>query len=84
MILRHKSLVHHPMEVLKVPGFQSIGQTVIQAIQEAFLLLLISVNFMRSIATQLSEHGDVILHRHEPLFQIMNLLLLQLDNSLGT
>jgi hypothetical protein len=31
MILQHKSLVHHPLEVLKVLGFQSIGQTIIQS-----------------------------------------------------
>jgi hypothetical protein len=31
----------------------------------------------------LSELGDVLNHRHGPLFQILKLLLLQLDNSLG-
>jgi hypothetical protein len=36
---------------------------------------------MRSLARQLSEHGDVLVHRHGPLFQI--LYLLQLDHSLG-
>jgi hypothetical protein len=74
MVLQHKSLVHHPFDVLKVLGLQTIGQSIIQAIQETFLLLLISVDFMRSIARQLSELGDV--HRHGPLFQIMKLLLL--------
>jgi hypothetical protein len=70
------------MEILKVPDLQSISQSIIQAIQEA-LLLLISVNFMRSIARQLSEFGDILIHRHGPLFQIDELLLFQLDHSLG-
>jgi hypothetical protein len=82
VILQHKSLVHHPFDVLKIPGLQSIGQTIIQAIQGKVLLLLISVNFMRSIARQMSELGDILIHRHGPLFQIMKLLL-QLDNSFG-
>jgi hypothetical protein len=30
----------------------------------------------------LSELGDVLIHKHGPLFQILKLLL-QLDNSLG-
>ncbi len=46
MVLQHKSLVHHPLEVLKVLSLHSIGQSVIQAIQETFLLLLISVDFI--------------------------------------
>jgi hypothetical protein len=82
-ILQHKSLVHHPLEVLKVSSLQSIGQSIIQAIQEVFLLLLISVDFMRGILRQLSELGDVLIHRHAPMFQILKLLLLYLDNSLG-
>jgi hypothetical protein len=68
MILEFKRLVHHPLEVLKVPGLQSIGQSIIQAIQETVLHLLISFNFMRSIARQLSELGDILVHRHGLLF----------------
>jgi hypothetical protein len=49
-VLQHKSLVHHPLEVLKISGLQSLDQTIIQSIQKAILLLLISVNFMWSIA----------------------------------
>jgi hypothetical protein len=82
-VLQHKSLVHHPLKVLKVSSLQSIGQPFIQAIQETLMFLLISVNFMRSIARQLSKLGDVLIHRHGPLFQILKLLLLQLNNSLG-
>jgi hypothetical protein len=82
MVLQHKSLVHHLLEVLNVLGLQSIGQSVNQAIQETFLFLFISVNFMRSIVRQLSELGDVLIHRHGPLFKILKLLI-QLDNSLG-
>jgi hypothetical protein len=46
------------------------------------LLLLISVHFMWSIARQLSKLGNIFIHKHGPLFQIMELLL-QLDNPLG-
>jgi hypothetical protein len=80
-ILQHKSLVHHPLEVLEVSSLQSIGRPIIQAIQETLLFLLISVDFMRGVARQLSELGDILIHRHGPLFQILKLL--QLDNSLG-
>jgi hypothetical protein len=47
------------------------------------LFLLINVDFMRGATRQLSELGDVLIHSHGPLFQILELLLLQLDNSLG-
>jgi hypothetical protein len=83
VVLQHKSLVHHPMEVLKVSSLQSIGQSIIQAIQETFLLLLISVDLMQGIAGQLGELSDVLIHRHGPLFQILKLFLLQRDHSLG-
>jgi hypothetical protein len=33
-VLQHKSLVHHPLKVLKILGLQSIGQSIIQAIQK--------------------------------------------------
>jgi hypothetical protein len=82
VVLQHKSLVHHPLEVLKIASLQSIGQSIIQAIQKIVLLLLISVHFIWSIARQLSELGDILVHRHGPLFQIPELLL-QLDNPLG-
>jgi hypothetical protein len=51
-ILQHESLIYHPLEVLEVSSLQSIGQSIIQAIQETFLLLLISVDLMRGIAGQ--------------------------------
>jgi hypothetical protein len=82
MVLQHKSLVHHPLEVLKISSLQSIGQLIIQAIQETLLFLLINVDLMWGIARQLSEPNDVLIHRHGPLFQILKLFLLQLDNSL--
>jgi hypothetical protein len=75
MIFQLKGLVHHSMEVLKVFSYQSIGQPIIQAIQETLLFLLISVDFMWGVVRQLSELGDILVHRHGPLFQIMKLLL---------
>jgi hypothetical protein len=68
MALQHKSLVQHLLEVLKVLILQSIGHSVIQAIEEAFLFLLIGVDLMRGIAGQLSELCDVLVHRHGSLF----------------
>jgi hypothetical protein len=81
--LQHKSLVHHLLEVLKVSSLQSIGQSIIQAIHETFLLLNIGVDLMRGIAGQLSELSDVLIHRHGLLFQILKLFLIQFDHSLG-
>jgi hypothetical protein len=75
VIFQHKGLVHHPLEILKVSSLQNIDQCIIQAIQETLLFLLISVDFMQGVARQLSELGDVLIHRHEPLFQILKLLL---------
>jgi hypothetical protein len=46
LVLHHKSPVHHPMKVLKISGLQSIGMSIIQAIQKIVLLLLISVHFI--------------------------------------
>jgi hypothetical protein len=69
-ILEHKGIVHHPLDVLKISGLQSIGQPIIQAIQETLLFFLISVDFIRGVTRQLSELGDVLIHRHGPLFQI--------------
>jgi hypothetical protein len=64
------------LEVLKVSSLQSIGQPIIQAIEETLSFLLISVNFMWGVVRQLSELGDVLVHKHGPLFQILKLLLL--------
>jgi hypothetical protein len=50
VVLQYKSLVHYPLEILKVLGLQSVDQSIILAIQEIFLLLLISVDLMGSIA----------------------------------
>jgi hypothetical protein len=80
-VLQHKTLVHHPLEVLQILGLQSICQSNIQTIQEAFFLLLISVNLVGGIARQLGEFGDVLIHRHGSLFQILELLL-QIDHTL--
>jgi hypothetical protein len=76
MIFQYKGLNHHPLEVLKVLSLQSLGQPIIQAIQETLLFLLISVDFMWGIASQLSKLGDVLVHRYGPLFHILKLLLL--------
>jgi hypothetical protein len=68
VILQHKGLVHHPLEVFKISGLQSIGQAIIQAIQETLLFLLISVDFMRGIMRQLSKLGDLLITGMDPCF----------------
>jgi hypothetical protein len=73
-VLQHKSVVHHPLEALKIPSLQSIGLAIIQSIQETILLLLIHIDFMRGVMRQLSELGYVLIYRHGPLFQILKLL----------
>jgi hypothetical protein len=84
VILLHRGLVHHPLEVLKISDLQSIGQPIIQAIQETLLFLLISVDFMRGVMRQLSELGDVLIHRHGPLFQILKSFFFSLITPWGT
>jgi hypothetical protein len=75
VIFLHKGLIHHPLEVLNISSLQSIGQPVIRAIQETLMFLLTSVDFMRGVARQLSELGDIFVHGHGSLFQILKLLL---------
>jgi hypothetical protein len=53
-----------------------INKSIIQTIEETLLLLFISVNFMRGVARQLGELGDILIHRHGPLFHVLKLLLL--------
>jgi hypothetical protein len=48
-VIQNKGLVHDSLEVLKILGLQSISQTIIQTIQKALLLLLISVYLVGSI-----------------------------------
>jgi hypothetical protein len=81
-VFQHKGLVHNSLEILKVLGLQSVGQSIIQCIEETFLLLLISVNLIGSIVRQLSELDDTLVHRQGSLLQILELLL-QLDHSMG-
>jgi hypothetical protein len=85
LALHHTSIVlhHHPLEVLKITDLQCIGECIIQAIQKTVLLLLINIHFTWSIARQLSEVGDALVRRHGSLFQILELLLPQLDNPMG-
>jgi hypothetical protein len=45
-ILKHKSLVYHGLKVLEVSSFQSIGESIIQSIEEILLLLLIDIHVM--------------------------------------
>jgi hypothetical protein len=80
-VLEHKSLVYRGLKILKVSGFQSIGKSILQSIEETLLLLLVGNHIIWSIAGKLRETGDVLTHRHGSLLQILELLL-ELDNAL--
>ena len=59
---------------------QLILQSSIQTFQEQLLLLLIISYILRSISRQLNELVTILTHRHAPLLQIKELLLLDLDH----
>jgi hypothetical protein len=69
------------LEILKVSGFQSIGKSIIQSVEETLLLLLIGVHIIGSIAGKLCEMSDILAHCHGSFLQILELLL-ELDNAL--
>jgi hypothetical protein len=69
------------MRGLEVSGFQSIGESIIQSIEETLLLLLVGIHVIWSVAGKLRETSDILAHRHGSLLQILKLLLLELDNS---
>jgi hypothetical protein len=82
LVLEHKSLVYHGLEILKVTCFQSIGKSIIQSIEETLLLLLVGVHIVGSVAGKLREMSDILAHHHGSLLQILELLL-ELDYTLG-
>jgi hypothetical protein len=63
--------------------FQSIGKSILQTIEETHLLLLVGVCVIGTVAGKLHEMSDIFAHRHGSLLQILELLLLELDNTLG-
>jgi hypothetical protein len=81
LILEHKSLVYHGLEILELTGFQSIGKFIIQSIQESLFLLLIGIHVIGSVVGKLRETSDILTHRHGSLLQILERLL-ELDNAL--
>jgi hypothetical protein len=46
------------------------------------LLLLVDIHIIGSVAGKLPEMSDMLTHRHGSLLQILELLLLELDNTL--
>jgi hypothetical protein len=80
-VLKHKSLVYHDLEILKVLGFQSIAKSIIRSIEETLLLFLIGIHVIWTVAGKLHEMSDILTHRHGSLLQILELLL-ELDNSM--
>jgi hypothetical protein len=51
-------------------------------VEETLLLLLVGIHVIWSVAGKLRETGDVLVHHHGSLLQILELLLLELDNTL--
>jgi uncharacterized membrane protein len=81
-ILEHKGLVYHGLEILEVTCFQSIGKSIIQSVEETLLLPFIGIHIVGSVAGKLCEMSDILAHCHGSLLQILELLLLELDNTL--
>jgi hypothetical protein len=81
-ILEHKSLVYHGLKVLEVSGFQSIIESIIQSIEETLLLLLVGMYIIWCIVGKLCKMSDILAHCHGSLLQILELLLIELDNTL--
>jgi hypothetical protein len=52
-------------------------------IKDTLPLLLVGIYIIGSIAGKLCETSDILAHHHGPLLQILELLLLELDNTLG-
>jgi hypothetical protein len=82
LVLKHKSLVYHGLKILKVTCFQSTGKSIIQSIEETLLLLLVGIHIIRSVMRKLHQMSGILTHYHGSLLQIMELLLLELDNTL--
>jgi hypothetical protein len=61
---------------------QSIGRSIVQSIKETLLLLLVSIHIIGSVAGKLCEMSHILTHHHGSLLQILELLLLELDNTL--
>jgi hypothetical protein len=80
-ILEHKSLAYHGPKILELLGFQSIGKSILQSIEETLLLLLVGIQIIWSVAGKLCEMGGVLTHQYGSVFQIRELLL-ELDNTL--
>jgi hypothetical protein len=67
----------------KVTCFQGIGTSIISTVEKTLLLLLIGVHVIGSVAGELHEMSDILTHCHRSLLQILELLLLEFDYTLG-
>ncbi len=83
LVLDDDSLVNKMLKIWVVGVEQLELDLVIESLEKRIQLLLISVDLMQGVVRQLSELGDLLIHRHGPQFQILKLFLLQLDHSLG-
>jgi hypothetical protein len=67
----------------KVTCFQGIGTSIISTVEKTLLLLLIGVHIIGSVAGELHEMSDILARCHRSLLQILELLLLEFDYTLG-
>jgi hypothetical protein len=75
-ILQTYSFVQQRLKVGECMALQLIVEWSNQSIQESFLPLGISVDFIRSITGKLSELIEILSNRHVSLLQCKKLLLL--------
>jgi hypothetical protein len=73
-ILQTYSFVQQHLKVGEYMALQLIVERSNQSIQESFLPLEISVDFIRSIPGQMSELVEILSNRHVSLFQCKKLL----------
>jgi hypothetical protein len=82
LILNHKGLIDHVLEIGVISVEQLESNVIIQPIQEHVLLLLIYIDVIRGVSRQLDQWIEVLIHRHAALFQVSELLL-QVHSATG-
>jgi hypothetical protein len=82
LVIYHNSTIHQFLETGILVGHQLQLESVIQPLQESALFVRIPGHLSRSISRQLGKLVAILRHRHEPLFESLELFLLQFNKSL--
>jgi hypothetical protein len=82
-MLHQDGTVHHLLEILESMHHQLILDRTNQTLPEVILLFYIIGYICGSVVRHLDELVLVLTHRHRPLFQRKELLLLELHQTLG-